>query len=174
MIIFIDEHCDRVSVQSLCQLLPISPSTYYAHKSAERDPSKCSEIACRDAQLIKHIQRVWLENFSVYGTRKVWRQLQREGIAVARCTVERLMRHLGLQGVVRGAHKRTTVAAKTPCPTDRVDRQFVATRPNELWVADFTYVSTWQGFAYVAFVIDVFARRIVGWKVQRTLTRSGH
>lgn len=169
MIIFIDEHCDRVGVQSLCQLLPISPSTYYAHKSAERDPSKRSARACRDAQLIKHIQRVWLENFSVYGARKVWRQLQREGIAVARCTVERLMRHLGLQGVVRGAHKRTTVAAKTPGPADRVDRQFLATRPNELWVADFTYVSTWQGFAYVAFVIDVFARRIVGWKVQRTM-----
>lgn len=114
-----------------------------------------------------HIQRVWEENFQVYGgARKVWRQLLREGVVVARCTVERLMRRLGLQGVVRGKSVKTTISDKSnPCPLDKVNRQFRAERPNALWVSDFTYVSTWQGFVYVAFVIDVFARRIVGWRV---------
>ena len=123
----------------------------------------------RDAELREVIGRVWAENFEVYGARKVWRQLARDGLPVARCTVERLMRGMGLKGVVRGKTVRTTVSDKaTPCPLDRVNRQFRAERPNALWVSDFTYVSTWQGFVYVAFVIDVFARRIVGWKVSGT------
>lgn len=121
--------------------------------------------AQRDAQLLPQVQRVWQANHQVYGAEKVWRQLNREGVAVARCTVERLMRQLGLQGVRRGKAVRTTIAdPKTPCPLDRVNRQFRAERPNQLWVSDFTYVSTWQGWVYVAFVVDVFSRRIVGWR----------
>lgn len=117
------------------------------------------------------IRRVWQANMQVYGVRKVWHQLQREGIAVARCTVERLMRHLGLQGVRRGKRVRTTTAdSAQACPLDRVNRHFYADRPNQLWVSDFTYVSTWQGWLYVAFVIDVFARRIVGWRVSNTMS----
>ena len=136
----------------------------------QRDPSLWSARARRDEFLIPHIQRVWQANFQVYGADKVWRQLQREGIEVARCTVERLMRRLGLHGVMRGKVVRTTFGdATAPCPLDRVNRQFKADRPNQLWVSDFTYVSTWQGFVYVAFVIDVFARRIVGWRVSRSM-----
>lgn len=121
--------------------------------------------AQRDAQLLPQVQRVWQANHQVYGAEKVWRQLNREGVAVARCTVERLMRQLGLQGVRRGKAVRTTVPdPKAPCPLDRVNRQFRAERPNQLWVSDFTYVSTWQGWVYVAFVVDVFSRRIVGWR----------
>jgi len=120
----------------------------------------------RDEQLSARLQRVWKDNFQVYGARKVWRQLLREGVAVARCTVERRMRRMGLRGVCRGKKVRTTISSPaTPCPLDRVNRQFRAERPNALWVSDFTYVSTWQGFVYVAFVLDVFARRIVGWRV---------
>ena len=138
--------------------------------SARRaDPSKLPARAKRDAELCGHIRRVWDENFQVYGVRKVWRQLRREGIEVARCTVARLMRAMGLQGVVRGRTIRTTMSDKAaPCPLDRVNRDFKAPRPNVLWVADFTYVATWAGFVYVAFVIDAFARRIVGWRVSRT------
>lgn len=163
---FIDEHRAVYGVEPICRVLPIAPSTYYAHAQCRATPERRSQRARRDEVLSGHIQRVWEENFQVYGVRKVWRQLLREGVMVARCTVERLMRRLGLQGVVRGKPVKTTVSDKAkPCPLDRVHRQFRAERPNALWVSDFTYVSTWQGFVYVAFVIDVFARRIVGWRV---------
>jgi putative transposase len=162
---FIDEHRHVYGVEPICKVLPIAPSTYYQH--AARQAGRCQPPARvqRDETLRQEVRRVWEENFQVYGVRKVWRQLGREGIEVARCTVERLMREMGLYGVVRGRPVKTTVSDKaTPCPQDRVNRQFRAERPNALWVSDFTYVSTWQGFVYVAFVIDVFARRIVGWK----------
>jgi hypothetical protein len=138
----------------------IAPSTYYAHVAQRREPQKASARSRRDAVLGAAIKRVFEANFEVYGARKIWRQLGREGVTVARCTVERLMRSLGIQGAVRGKPAKTTVSDKaTPCPADRVNRQFQAPRPNALWVSDFTYVSTWQGFVYTAFVIDVFARR---------------
>lgn len=163
---FIDEHRAVYGVEPICRVLPIAPSTYYAHALCQAAPEQRSPRARRDEVLSGHIQRVWEENFQVYGVRKVWRQLLREGVVVARCTVERLMRRLGLQGVVRGKPVKTTISDKTkPCPLDKVNRQFRAERPNALWVSDFTYVSTWQGFVYVAFVIDVFARHIVGWRV---------
>lgn len=163
---FIDEHRDAYGVEPICKVLPIAPSTYHAHAARRADPSRRSARAVRDDGLVLDIERVWNENFQVYGVRKVWRQLRREGVAAARCTVARLMRRLGLQGVVRGKPLRTTVSdANAPCPLDQVQRNFKADRPNQLWVSDFTYVSTWQGFVYVAFVIDVFARRIVGWRV---------
>lgn len=166
---FIDEHRAVYGVEPICRVLPIAPSTYYAHALCLTSPERRSPRARHDALLSGHIQRVWEENFQVYGVRKVWRQLLREGVVVARCTVERLMRQLGLQGVVRGKPAKTTISDKArPCPQDKVNRQFRAERPNALWVSDFTYVSTWQGFVYVAFVIDVFARRIVGWKVSRS------
>jgi len=163
---FIDEHRDAYGVEPICKVLPIARSTYHRHAARQADPRLQPTRVQRDGVLCGQIQRVWEENFHVYGVRKVWRQLLREGIAVARCTVERLMRRMGLYGVVRGKPVKTTVSDKaTPCPLDRVNRQFRADRPNALWVSDFTYVSTWHGFVYVAFVIDVFARRIVGWKV---------
>jgi len=163
---FIDEHRAVYGVKPICRVLPIAPSTYYVHALRQTDPGRRPLRAQRDELLSGHIQRVWEENFQVYGVRKVWRQLQREGVMAARCTVERLMRRLGLQGVVRGKPIKTTFSDKAKrCPLDRVNRQFRAERPNALWVSDFTYVSTWQGFVYVAFVIDVFARRIVGWRV---------
>ena len=150
-------------------MLRIAPSTYHAHVAQRADPTKASPRAQRDLALVEQIRRVHAANFEVYGARKVWRQLAREGIAVARCTVERLMRRMGLRGAERGKETRTTIADKaTPCPTDKVNRQFRAPQPNMLWVSDFTYVATWQGFVYAAFVIDVFARRIVGWRVSRT------
>ena len=171
MIAFVDDHRDVHGVEPICRLLPIAPSTYYEHVARRRDPAKLSARAKRDAELRDEIRRVWEENFRVYGVRKVWRQLRREGIEVARCTVARLMRAMGLRGVVRGKAVRTTVSDKAaPCPLDRVNRDFKAPRPNVLWVADFTYVATWTGFVYVAFVIDAFARRIVGWRVSRTAT----
>ena len=166
MTAFIDDNREADGVEPICKVLPIAPSTYYRHAAQRADPGRRSARAQRDAELMTHIQRIWDEHFQVYGVRKVWRQLQREGIAVARCTVERLMRQMGLKGVVRGRTVKTTVSDPAmPCPLDRVNRQFRAERPNALWVSDFTYVRTWQGFVYVAFVIDVFARRIVGWKV---------
>jgi transposase InsO family protein len=166
---FIDEHRDAHGVEPICKVLPIAPSTYYEHAARRADPAKRSARARSDAALMIEIRRVFDENFGVYGVRKVWRQLGREGIGVARCTVARLMRVLGLQGVVRGRKVRTTVPDPTTvCPLDRVNRQFKAPRPNALWVSDFTYVATWSGFVYVAFVIDVFARRIVGWRASRT------
>jgi transposase InsO family protein len=167
---FIDEHRTRFGVEPICKLLQVAPSAYWRHAARQRDPALLSARARRDAFLMPHIQRVWQANFQVYGADKVWRQLQREGIQVARCTVERLMRRLGLRGVRRGKVVRTTFGdAAAPCPLDRVNRQFKANRPNQLWVSDFTYVSTWAGFVYVAFVIDVFARRIVGWRVSRSM-----
>ena len=169
MIAFIDEHRAIHGVEPICRVLPIAPSTYHAHAAQCADPGKRSARAQRDATLRIEIRRVYEENFRVYGVRKVWRQLLREGIAVARCTVARLMRRMGLQGVVRGKTVRTTISkAAARCPLDRVNRQFKAPRPNALWVSDFTYVATWAGFVYVAFVIDAFARRIVGWRVSRT------
>jgi transposase InsO family protein len=154
-------------------VLPIAPSTYHAHAALRADPARAAGRARRDAELRAEIRRVHETNFGVYGARKVWRQLGREGIAVARCTVERLMRGMGLRGVVRGRETRTTASnPATPCPADLVNRQFRAAAPNVLWVSDFTYVATWQGFVYAAFVIDVFARRIVGWRVSRTAHAS--
>jgi len=171
MVAFIDEHRDEYGVEPICDVLPIAPSTYYDHRARAQDPAKRPDRAKRDEQLRPEIQRVWNENHAVYGAEKVWRQLGRENIEVARCTVERLMRGMGLRGAIRGrAFKVTTVADETaPRPPDLVARQFKATRPNQLWVADITYVATWLGFAYVAFVIDVFSRRIVGWRVSSSL-----
>ncbi len=167
---FIDDHRDLYGVEPICAVLPIAPSTYYERKAREADPERVPARAKRDATLRADIRRVWQENFQVYGVRKVWRQLRREGLAVARCTVARLMRDLGLQGAVRGRKFKTTVPDETAVrPADLVDRNFTATRPNQLWVADLTYVATWCGFVYVAFVIDVFARRIVGWRASSSL-----
>jgi len=169
MIAFIDAHRDAYRVEPICRVLPIAPSTYFAHVTKRADPTKASARARRDGELCPEIRRVFDENFAVYGVRKVWRQLGRENVTVARCTVARLMRQMGLQGVVRGKAARTTISDRaTPCPADRVNRQFQAPRPNALWLSDFTYVATWQGFVYVAFVIDAYARRIVGWRVSRT------
>jgi len=166
---FIDDHRAVHGVEPICKVLPIAPSTYRAHAAGLADPSRASARAQRDAALRPEIERVWEANFRVYGVRKVWRQLQREGIAVARCTVARLMAEMGLKGAVRGKVVKTTIAnPAAPCPDDHVNRQFTAPAPNLLWVSDFTYVSTWTGFVYVAFVIDTFARRIVGWRASRT------
>lgn len=168
--LFINQHRERFGVEPICKLLRVAPSVYWRHAARQRNPSLRSVRARRDEFLIPHIQRVWQANFQVYGADKVWRQLQREGIQVARCTVERLMRRLGLRGVMRGKVMRTTFGdPAAPCPLDRVNRQFKADRPNQPWVSDFTYVSTWARFVYVAFVIDVFARRIVGWRVSRSM-----
>jgi putative transposase len=153
--------------------LPIAPSTYRAHVAKRADPGKMSARARRDIVLRPEIARVFAENFEVYGVRKVWRQMVRERFEVARCTVERLMRGMGLQGVIRGKTVRTTLQDKAaPCPLDHVNRVFHAPAPNMLWVSDFTYVSTWTGFVYVAFIIDVYARRIVGWRASRTAHAS--
>jgi transposase InsO family protein len=167
---FIDQYRETLGVEPICRVLQIAPSGYRRHAARQRDPARRSARVQRDEALMRHIQRIWDANRQVYGANKVWRQLHREGIPVARCTVERLMRRLGLCGVQRGQAVRTTVPnLAAPCPGDRVNRQFRAERPNQLWVADFTYVSTWQGFVYVAFIIDVFARRIVGWRVSRSM-----
>ena len=150
--------------------MQIAPSGYRRHVALRRNPERRSQRVLREEVLLPEIERIWRVNLQVYGADKVWKQLNREGIAVARCTVERLMRRQGLRGVVRGKVVRTTIRdSKAPCPLDRVNRQFQAERPNQLWVSDFTYVSTWQGWLYVAFVIDVFARRIVGWRVSSSM-----
>jgi transposase InsO family protein len=150
--------------------LQIAPSGYRRHAAQQRNPALRSARVLRDELLMPEIERVWQANLQVYGADKVWRQLKREGWPMARCTVERLMKQLGLEGVRRGKIIKTTVPDKAlPCPLDRVNRQFNADRPNQLWVSDFTYVSTWQGWLYVAFVIDVFARRIVGWRVSSSM-----
>lgn len=173
MIAFIDDHRQVYGVEPICKVLPIAPSTYHAHAVRRVDPSKLPTRARSDVALVVQIRRVFEENFHVYGVRKVWRQLAREGIKAARCTVARLMRGMGLQGIVRGRKVRTTVPNPAMvCPLDHVNRQFRAPRPNALWVSDFTYVATWSGFVYVAFVIDAFARRIVGWRVSRTAHAS--
>ena len=171
MVRFIDQHRDTYGVEPICAVLPIAPSTYFLRTAQQQDATKRSARAQRDGDLRAAIQRVWAEHEHVYGPRKVWRQLRREGIRAARCTVERLMRDMGLRGRVRGRAWTITTQAEPAAtrPADLVDRQFVATRPNQLWVADFTYVATWRGFVYVAFVIDVFARRIVGWRVSSSL-----
>jgi len=170
MVAFIDAHRAVHGVESICAQLPIAPSQYYAHKAREAKPERLPPRLQRDRTLAHEIRRIYEENFRVYGVRKVWRQLGREGFPVARCTVERLMRDLGLQGVVRGRKRRTTFSDdRAGRPLDRVNRQFRASQPNQLWVADFTYVATWSGFVYVAFVIDVFARRIIGWRVSRSM-----
>ena len=167
---FIDEHRARCGVEPICTALQVAPSAYRHHAARQRDPTLLPARAKRDAQLLPEVQRVFDQNLQVYGADKVWHQLLRDGLVVARCTVERLMRLAGLRGVRRGKSVRTTVPdAKAACPLDRVNRQFEADRPNQLWVADFTYVSTWQGFVYVAFVIDVFARYIVGWRVSTSM-----
>jgi putative transposase len=165
MIAYIHANRDRFGVEPICQLLPIAPSTYYQHTKGPQ-----SARAVRDAQLKVEIRRVHAEHFGVYGARKVWRQLHREGIVVARCTVERLMGELGLEGVRRGKPRKTTTPdAAAPRPADLVDRDFAAHTPNQLWVADLTYVATWSGFVYVAFIIDAFSRFIVGWQTSRSL-----
>ena len=170
MVAFIDDHREEYGVEPICNVLPIAPSTYYHHKAREADPSLRPARAQRDAQLRDEIGRVWKENLQVYGVRKVWRQLNRERHTVARCTVARLMGDLGLHGAVRGRRFTTTVPADVgDRPLDLVKRDFSAERPNQLWVSDFTYVATWRGFVYVAFVIDVFSRRIVGWRVSSSL-----
>jgi transposase InsO family protein len=171
MVRYIDEHKDRFGVEPICKMLPIAPSTYYELKAREADPGRIPARVRRDAALKPQIQRVWQENFCAYGVRKTWKQLKREQIKVARCTVQRLMRQMGLCGVTRGkAFKITTVADENAHrPADLVERKFVATRPNQLWVADFTYVATWRGFVYVAFVIDVFSRMLVGWRVSTSM-----
>ena len=169
MIAFIDDHRGAYGVEPICKVLPIAPSTYYAQVARRADPTKRSARARSDAALTIEIRRVFDGNFQVYGVRKVWRQLRREGFDVARCTVARLMKAMDLQGVIRGKSARTTVGDKAaPCPLDRVNRDFKAPAPNRLWVSDFTYVSTWAGFVYVAFVIDAYARRIVGWRASRS------
>ncbi|KPK34635.1 MAG: transposase [Phycisphaerae bacterium SG8_4] len=170
MIAYIDQHRDRYGVEPICQVLPIAPSTYYEYKARQRDPDRRSDRAKRDDALKPEIERVWWENFQVYGARKVWLQLNREMLKVARCTVERLMKVLSIQGVRRGRRIVTTMPDELmDRPRDAVNRDFNVSRPNALWVADLTYVATWRGFVYVAFVIDAFARRIVGWRVSNSL-----
>jgi putative transposase len=168
--VFVDKHRGTYGVEPICKVLQIAPSGYRCHAARNRKPELRCARAKRDDELAIQIQAVWQANMQVYGADKVWHQMNREGTKVARCTVERLMKRLGLQGVRRGKVIRTTVPDKAaPCPLDRVNRQFKADRPNQLWVSDFTYVSTWQGWQYVAFVIDVFARRIVGWRVSSSM-----
>jgi putative transposase len=171
MVAFIDDHRKPFGVESICQVLPIAPSTYFRHKATQRDPSQRSARALRDEVLRAIIRRIWEENHRVYGPRKVWKQMGREGLRAARCRVRRLMREMGLAGAVRGRAWVVTTHADAAAdrPSDLVDRHFAATRPNQLWVADFTYVATWRGFVYVALVIDVFSRRIVGWRVSSSL-----
>jgi transposase InsO family protein len=170
MVAFIDDHREEYGVEPICRVLPIAPSTYYAHKALEADPKRRSARAKRDEWLRGEIRRVWEANFKVYGVRKVWRQLTREGITVARCTVERLMDEMGLRGTVRGRRFKTTIPDDAAArPLDLVERDFTAVRPNQLWVSDLTYVASWRGFVYVAFVIDAFSRRIVGWRVSSSL-----
>jgi transposase InsO family protein len=170
MVACVDAQRDTYGVESICAHLPIAPSTYWRHKAQEADPTLRAARVQRDAVLRPTIARVWHEQEQVYGAEKVWRQLKRDGVVVARCTVERLMKDLGLRGVVRGGPAVVTTSPDaTAVVPDLVDRQFSATRPNQLWVSDFTYVATAEGFVYTAFVIDVFARRIVGWKVAATM-----
>jgi transposase InsO family protein len=171
MTTFVDEHRRVYGVGPICAMLPIASSTYHEQKAREADPSRLPQRTRRDIVLCDEIQRIWEENRCVYGVRKVWDQLEREGFSVARCTIERLMQRLDIAGVIRGKKHRTTIPDDLAFrPQDLVQRNFVATRPNQLWVADLTYVSTHAGFVYVAFVIDVFSRRIVGWRVSRSLS----
>jgi len=168
---FIDQCKERFGVEPICAVLPIAPSTYFRHKVEQRDPTRRSARAQHDQVLRAIIQRIWTEHHQVYGSRTVWKQMGRENLRAARCRVRRLMREMGLAGAGRGRAWTTTTDSQPTSDRlrDLVDRRFVATRPNELWVSDFTYVATWRGFVYVAFVIDVFARRIVGWRVSSSL-----
>jgi transposase InsO family protein len=161
----------QLGVESICRVLPIAPSTFYEQKARERDPARVPDRTKRDAVLKEEIRRVHAEHHEVYGAEKVWKQLGREGIVAARCTVERLMCDLGLRGTTRGWAKRitTTPDEEAERPLDLVERDFTASRPNQIWVSDITYVATWRGFVYVAFVIDAFARRIVGWRASTSL-----
>lgn len=170
MTAFIDEYRDVFGVGPICRALPIAPSTYYARTAVARDPALASDRVKRDKEDSREIKRVFEASGNRYGARKVWHSLHREGHDIARCTVERLMKAMGLQGVVRGKPPITTTPdTSQPRPDDKVNRAFVAQRPNQLWVSDFTYVSSWQGTVYVAFVIDVFARKIVGWRVSTSM-----
>lgn len=172
MIGFINDYRDVFGVEPICRVLPIASSTYYAHAACARTPDCAADRARKDTKDAREIQRVFDASKGRYGARKVWHQLRREGYKIARCTVERLMRALGLQGVTRGKKKTTIPGPAQACPQDKVNRQFTADAPNKLWVSDFTYVSTWAGMVYVAFVIDVFARKIVGWRVSTSMTTS--
>ena len=172
MIAFIEEHREVFGVEPICRVLPIAPGTYYAHAAVARDPERASDRAKQDARDFKEIERVYKKSKGRYGARKIWYQLRREKKDIARCTVERLMREHGLQGVTRGKKRTTIPDPAQACPDDKVNREFTATAPNQLWVSDFTYVSTWMGMVYVAFVIDVFARKIVGWRVSTSMTTS--
>ena len=166
----IDAFRDKYGVEPICKALQIAPSTYYEVKRRRRDPSAQAQ---RDAELIERIRKVHAENFGVYGVRKVWWQLRREGVDVARCTVERLMKQAGLQGAIRGKQRRTTIPdGQAERARDLVDRDFTSAAPNRLWVSDFTHVAMWSGVAYVAFAIDAFSRRIVGWKADTTMKTS--
>lgn len=170
MVAFVDSHKAKYGVEPICTQLPIAPETYYEEKRRQRDITRLPERKQLDLRLKEKILRIWNENYQVYGVRKVKAQLEREGTSVARCTVKRLMDELGLKGVVRGKKVYTTYSdALVPRPPDRVERNFVASRPNQLWIADFTYVATWSGFVYTAFVIDVFSRKIVGWRVAASM-----
>lgn len=170
MVAFIDRHRAALGVESICRTLQFAPSAYYERKKQTKEPELRSPRQKADESLREVIRHLWEENFKVYGARKLWRQLRKYGHDVARCTVERLMRAMGIQGVIRGRSTRTTIPAdKDPRPLDLVQRRFSAERPNQLWVADFTYVATWSGFVYVAFVIDVFSRMIVGWRVSSAM-----
>jgi len=170
MVRYIDDHKDRFGVEPMCKMLPIAPSTYYEFKARERDPERHPARYHKDEALKPQIVRVWHENLQVYGARKVWKQLHREALPTARCTVERLMKALELSGARRGKAYKTTIPDEGSArPADLVERAFVATRPNQLWVADITFVATWRGFVFVAFVVDVFARRIVGWRVSTSI-----
>ena len=169
MIAFIKQHRGVCGVAPICRVLQIAASTLYAHLAVENDPAKASDRVKRDAELRPEMTRVWKGNRLVYGARKLWHAMKREKFDVARCAIERLMRDIGIEGVRRGKKIKTTWPDKAlPCPLDRVNRQFRAMMPNQLWVSDFTYVSTWQGFVYVAFVIDTFANKIVGWRASRS------
>jgi putative transposase len=171
MVAFIDDHRTMYGVEPICRVLPIAPSTYFKHKAERRDPTRRAARAQYDEVLCAIIRRIWTEHHQVYGPKKVWKQMGREGLRVARCRVRRLMKQMGLVGATRGRAWTITTHASPMADQrdDLVDRDFTATRPNQLWVSDFTYVATWRGFVYVAFVIDVFARRIVGWRVSSSL-----
>ena len=172
MIAFIDDHREVHGVEPICRVLPIAPSTYYARMAISRNPELASDRAKQDLRDAREVSRVHAASRGRYGARKVWHQLRREQHDIARCTVERLMKEHELQGVTRGGQKTTIPDPAQPCPDDRVNRKFTADAPNQLWVSDFTYVSTWAGMVYVAFIIDVFARRIVGWRVSTSMTTS--
>lgn len=170
MIAFIAAHREVFGVEPVCRVLQIAPATFHRHAAIARDPGLASERARQDAVDLEKIKAAHNKSRGRYGARKVWHQLRRDGHDIARCTVERLMHLHGLQGVARGKKKTTIPDPAQPCPDDKVNRQFVAATPNQLWVSDFTYVSTWAGMIYVAFIIDVFARRIVGWRVSTSMT----